>query len=142
MPSSFRPRHPTWSSYWQMDYLAPIYLALGCRVVVIPMYDGSSTLPDVHWLWSKQARFVNFSRRLHWNIERCGAQSMLVRYFPKPRRGMEKRSFERLNVLLWQRRPEHGINLHLAENLLGSQMSRRCTYMTARMTRRFRPRAI
>lgn len=108
---------------WQMDYLAPVYLALGCRVVVIPMYDGSSTLPDIHWLWSKQARFVNFSRRLHWNIERCGAESLLVRYYPKPRRGMEKRSFDRLNVLLWQRRPEHGINLHLVENLLGAQIS-------------------
>ncbi len=109
---------------WQMDYLAPIFIAMGCRVVVIPMYDGSSTLPDIHWLWSTQARFINFSRRLHAAISRTGAESLLVKYFTEPRPGMRQRSFAKLNVLLWQRQPQHGINLGMVERLLGSQISR------------------
>ncbi len=109
---------------WQMDYLAPIFIAMGCRVVVIPMYDGSSTLPDIHWLWSTQARFINFSRRLHAAISRTGAESLLVKYFIEPRPGMKHRSFAKLNVLLWQRQPQHGINLGMVERLLGSQIAR------------------
>ncbi len=109
---------------WQMDHLAPIFIAMGCRVVVIPMFDGSSTLPDIHWLWSSQARFVNFSRRLHASISRTGAESLLVRYFIKPQPGMQHRSFAKLNVLLWQRQPQHGINLGMVERLLGAQMTR------------------
>lgn len=108
---------------WQMDYLAPIFLAMGLRVVVIPMYDGSANMPDVHWLWAKQARFVNFSRQIHAKVTRCGSESLLVKYFKPPVRENQIKTFDKLNVLLWQRRPEHGINLHTIERLLGDQIS-------------------
>lgn len=107
---------------WQMDYLAPIFLAMGMRVVAIPMYDGSANMPDVHWLWSKQARFINFSRRLHAKIQRCGGNSLLVKYFKPPVRENRLKKFDKLNVLFWQRRPEHGINLNMVERLLGAQI--------------------
>jgi glycosyltransferase involved in cell wall biosynthesis len=108
---------------WQMDYLAPIFLALGKRVVVVPMYDGSANMPDLHWLWSSQARFVNFSRQLHARTVRCGAKSFLVKYFKPPVRENQIKTFEKLNVLLWQRRPEHGLNLNMVERLLREQIS-------------------
>ncbi|MHA7681427.1 glycosyltransferase [Cupriavidus sp. PET2-C1] len=107
---------------WQMDYLAPIFLAMGMRVIVIPMYDGSANMPDVHWLWARQARFINFSRRLHAKIGRCGGDSLLVKYFKPPVRENRLKKFDKLNVLLWQRRPEHGINLNMVERLLGTQI--------------------
>ena len=49
---------------WQMDFLAPVFLARGLRTIVIPMYDGSEQMPDLHWLWAAGGSFINFSRRL------------------------------------------------------------------------------
>jgi hypothetical protein len=69
---------------WQLDFLAPAFVAIGKRVVVVPMYDGSANMPDLHWIISRQCRFINFSRRLHFEIERCGGNSKLVKYFPAP----------------------------------------------------------
>ncbi|GAP38672.1 glycosyltransferase [Piscinibacter sakaiensis] len=107
---------------WQMDYLAPAFIARGMRVVVVPMYDGSSSLPDVHWVWARQARFLCFSRRLHHRIERAGGRALRLRYYKPARAGAEHRAFDRLRVFLWQRRPEHGLNLALVERLFGSQL--------------------
>lgn len=107
---------------WQMDYLAPIFLAMGMRVVVVPMYDGSANMPDVHWVWSSKARFVNFSRRLHAKVEHCGGKSLLIKYFKAPVKENRLKNFEKLNVFIWQRRPEHGINLNMVERLLGAQI--------------------
>ncbi len=107
---------------WQMDYLAPIFLARGLRTVVIPMYDGSSQMPDLHWLWSRHARFVNFSRRLHDRTRRLGLSSHLIKYFMPPVREDLRVKFDNLRVLLWQRRPEHGINLALVERMFGKQL--------------------
>ena len=107
---------------WQMDYLAPIFLARGLRTVVVPMYDGSSLMPDLHWLWSRHARYVNFSRRLHDRTRRLGLSSHLMKYFMPPLRENLRAKFDKLRVLLWQRRPEHGINLALVERLLGKQL--------------------
>ena len=107
---------------WQMDYLAPIFLARGLRTVVVPMYDGSSLMPDLHWIWSRQARYINFSRRLHDRTRRLGLSSHLVKYFMSPVRENQRAKFDKLRVLLWQRRPEHGINLEAVERLLGKQL--------------------
>jgi hypothetical protein len=107
---------------WQMDYLAPIFLARGLKTVVVPMYDGSSLMPDLHWLWSRHARYVNFSRRLHDRTRRLGLSSHLVKYFMPPVRENLRPKFDKLRVLLWQRRPEHGINLALVERMLGKQL--------------------
>jgi hypothetical protein len=108
---------------WQADVLAPIFLVQGVRTVVVPMYDGSAGLPDLHWIWSRQARFINFSRRLHSRISYLGQQSLLVKYF-KPPVAEDKRAdlSDGLRIFLWQRRPEQGINLHMVERLMGAQM--------------------
>jgi hypothetical protein len=108
---------------WQLDFLAPVFLAAGYRTVVVPMYDGSANMPDLHWLWARQARFLNFSRRLHDRIRRSGGDSMLVKYFPTAQDTIDLPSFDKLHVFLWQRRPEDGISLSLAERLLGSQIA-------------------
>lgn len=107
---------------WQMDFLAPILLARGVRTLVVPMYDGSAPMPDLHWLWASQARFINFSRRLHDRIQYLGGKSLLVKYYLPPVPEAERANFEgSLRVLLWQRRPEHGVNLALIERMFGAQ---------------------
>lgn len=102
---------------WQMDFLAPLFLARGIRTVVVPMYDGSGLMPDLHWLWSRHAYFVNFSRRLHERVRRLGISSHLLKYYPKPPAEMPNLDFNTLRIFLWQRRPEEGINLHLVERM-------------------------
>src|ERR1700741_543454 len=54
---------------WQLEFLAPLFLAMGKPTVVVPMYDTSRDLPDLHWIASKRARFLNFSLSLHNKIE-------------------------------------------------------------------------
>lgn len=108
---------------WQLDFLAPIFLAAGCRTVVVPMYDGSANMPDLHWVWAHRARFINFSRRLHDRIRRVGGASTLVKYFPAAQPEIRVPSFDKLHVFLWQRRPEEGINVSLVERLLGERMT-------------------
>ena len=68
---------------YQLDFLAPIFLAKGLPTVVIPMFDGSEHMPEGHWQMANQARFVAFSRHLHVKIQRAGGTSLLVKYFPK-----------------------------------------------------------
>ena len=109
---------------WQMDFLAPIFLARGLRTVVIPMYDGSSELPDLHWIWAKHARFLNFSRCLHERVRRLGATSLYVKYFVPAKQESSLPMFDGgLRVFLWQRRPELGINLGMIETLIGHQLT-------------------
>jgi glycosyltransferase involved in cell wall biosynthesis len=106
---------------WQMDFLAPIFLAQGIPTIVIPMYDGSANMPDLHWLWSRKASYINFSRRLHDHISWFGQRSFLTRYFPEPPLYCDTTP-ERYNesrVFFWQRRPADGLNLRFAEDLLG-----------------------
>ncbi len=40
---------------WQMDYLASIFTILGIPTVVIPMFDGSELMPDLHWIFGRKA---------------------------------------------------------------------------------------
>jgi hypothetical protein len=108
---------------WQLDFLVPIFLSAGCKTIAVPMYDGSANMPDLHWMWAHQARFINFSRRLHDRVSRVGGTSMLVKYFPKPQTTHRLPEFDTLRVFLWQRRPNEGINLSLVERLLGPQLS-------------------
>ncbi|CAN7631123.1 glycosyltransferase [Pararhizobium sp. LjRoot238] len=109
---------------WQMDFLAPYFLARSIPTVVIPMYDGSGPMPDLHWLWSRKAKFINFSRRLHERVRSFGGDSLLVRYYPELKvdaRLSDKH--EDVRVFLWQRRPEHSINLHAIERMFGDSLS-------------------
>ena len=47
---------------WQMDFLAPLFLARGLRTVVIPMYDGSSQMPDLHFLIMGYPDVISYRR--------------------------------------------------------------------------------
>lgn len=108
---------------WQMDYLAPVFLAMGLPTVVIPMYDGSAYQPDIHWIWSQRAEFINFSFTLHHRIRSTGGRSRLVKYFKPPVPEDETAKFDDgLKVFLWQRRPEHGINAPAIKRLIGQQV--------------------
>lgn len=110
---------------WQIDFLAPYFLAKNIPTVVIPMYDGSGTMPDLHWIWARKARFINFSRRLHERIRYLGGESLLVRYYPEPaKREINPSNWnDDIRVFLWQRRPEHGINLQTIEQMFGDSLS-------------------
>lgn len=108
---------------WQMDYLAPVFLSLGVPTVVAPMYDGSATMPDLHWACSAQAQYINFSFTLHHRIVGLGNRSFLARYFPSPAPEDDRATFdEGLKAFLWQRRPEHGINAPAVLRLLEGQV--------------------
>ena len=108
---------------WQMDFLAPVFLARGLRTIVIPMYDGSEQMPDLHWLWAAGGSFINFSRRLDERIRRLGLRTLRLKYFSRPIASAERPVFDTLRVFLWQRRPEQGVNLHLVEKLFGRQIT-------------------
>jgi hypothetical protein len=108
---------------WQMDFLAPLLIARGIPTVVVPMYDGSSLMPDLHWIWMRNARLVNFSRRLHERVRFLGGTSRTARYFLPPVAEDDRATFhDGLRILLWMRRPEEGINLHTVEKLFSDQI--------------------
>lgn len=106
---------------WQMDFLAPLFLALGLKVVVIPMFDGSSAAPDLHWLFARHAAFINFSLALHNRVEAMGGRSTLVRYYPEPTPLPPVEAPGEVRAFFWRRRPEDGIDLELVDRLVGQE---------------------
>lgn len=107
---------------WQLDFLAPVFLSLGKRVIVIPMYDGSGGMSDLHWIFSKQARFLNFSFYLNEKIRMLGCKTKILRYFPEPVQESALPRFDKLRAFFWQRRPDHGIDYYLIDSLIGSDI--------------------
>lgn len=108
---------------WQMDFLAPLFLGRGLKVVVIPMFDGSWGGPDLHWLFARNAVFINFSLSLHNRIEEMGGRSTLVRYYPEVTPTPCVREDDDVNVFFWRRRPEDGIDFDLVDCLVGREAS-------------------
>ncbi|WP_312736602.1 glycosyltransferase [Brevundimonas sp.] len=106
---------------WQMDFLAPLFLARGLKVVVIPMFDGSSGAPDLHWLFARKAVFINFSLTLHNRVEEMGGISTLVRYYPEAAPAPCIDKDEDVRVFFWCRRPEDGIDFDLVDRLVGGE---------------------
>lgn len=106
---------------WQVDYLAPQFLNLGKKVIVVPMYDASGGLCSLHWKISKNARFLCFSRKLHLLISAAGCKSLLVKYFIKPAETF-RNNFDKLKIFFWQRRPQSGLDWRLCERLFGHQI--------------------
>ncbi|MGN8097862.1 glycosyltransferase [Methylobacterium sp. 22177] len=109
---------------WQMDYLASAFCALGKPTIVIPMYDGSSTMPDMHWALLRKATFINFSRAMHERVRLMGCKSYLAKYFVPPCSRKDLVDFDKINIFFWQRRPDHGINIQLVDRLLGETCDR------------------
>ncbi len=108
---------------WQVDFLAPAFLAAGYRTIVIPMYDGSAGMPYEHWLSMRDASFINFSRSLHERALGIGARSYLAKYFVPPCPEEKLPTFKALRGFLWMRRPDQGLTPKLVERLLGSQLT-------------------
>jgi hypothetical protein len=107
---------------WQMDFLAPVFRAMGKPTVVIPMYDGSAAMPDLHWAFATGARFFNFSLCLNERIRLLGGETMLLRYFPAPVAEEKLPRFDRLSAFFWQRRPDHGVHFDLIDRLIGAEL--------------------
>jgi hypothetical protein len=107
---------------WQMDFLAPVFLAQGKPTFVIPMYDGSNGMPELHWLAARGARFFNFSLALHERTRMLGAESLLLRYFPEPVDESDLPRFDDLKGFFWQRRPDHGIDYAYVDKLVGTEL--------------------
>lgn len=108
---------------WQLDYLAPAFLAAGYRTVVVPMYDGSANMPYEHWIGMNGASFVNFSRTLHERVIAAGCRSMLVKYYLPPVKEKQLPTFEDLRGVLWMRRPQDRLTPKLIQDMLGEQLS-------------------
>ena len=107
---------------WQLDFLAPVFLAQGKPTIVIPMYDGSHGMPNLHWLMAHGARHLNFSLALHHRVRMLGCESMLVRYYPKPVAEHELPRFDKMSAFFWQRRPDHGIDFDYVDALIGDDL--------------------
>lgn len=107
---------------WQLDFLAPLFRSLGKPVIVIPMFDGSGGMPDLHWIFASGARFFNFSIALNERIRMLGAETMQLRYFPPPAPKKELPTFTSLNAFFWQRRPDHGIDHRLVDGMIGNDI--------------------
>ncbi len=107
---------------FQLDFLAPIFLAKGIATIVVPMFDGSENMPSRHWEFSNQAYFISFSLGLHLKILRAGGNSLLVKYFPEVKPGSSPRKFDRLDGFFWERRPDTGMNLSVVHRLIGEQL--------------------
>jgi hypothetical protein len=96
---------------FQYDFLAPILLALGKRVLVVPMYDGTGEIFDEHWLLQRSALFLNFSRTLQNRHQILGLNAHYAQAFPKPGSYSEVRSrYLAPRFFLWERRPQSGIS--------------------------------
>lgn len=107
---------------WQMDFLAPVFLSMGKPVIVIPMFDGSGGMPDIHWLFAHKARFFNFCLALNERIRMAGGKTMLLRYFPEAAEEDKLPRFDELHAFFWQRRPDHGVDFKLVDTLLGNEL--------------------
>jgi hypothetical protein len=108
---------------WQMDFLAPVFLAMGKPTIVIPMYDGSAGMPDLHWAYASGARFFNFSLRLNERIRLLGGETMQLRYFPPACPERELPRFDQLNAFFWQRRPDQGVKYTYIAPLIGADLT-------------------
>lgn len=111
---------------WQIDWLAAYFLALGFKTVVIPMFDGSSTLDNIHWEKARGALFINFSLNLHNIISAADCESIYVRYFPiinKSNIEAEKSYQFKPTAFFWERRPDTLLNLNEICRLLGNSIS-------------------
>jgi len=107
---------------FQLDFLAPIFIAKGIPTVVVPMFDGSENMPPRHWELSNQAHFISFSLSLHLKILRAGGKSLLVKYFPELPVACEPKAFKTLDGFFWERRPDTGLNAHFIKKLAGEQL--------------------
>lgn len=107
---------------WQMDFLAPVFLSMGKPVIVIPMFDGSGGMPEIHWLFAHKARFFNFCLSLNERIRMTGGETMLLRYFPEAAEQDKLPRFDKLHAFFWQRRPDHGVDFKLVDTLLGNEL--------------------
>lgn len=107
---------------WQLDFLAPVFLAMGKPVIVIPMFDGSGGMPDIHWVFAHKARFFNFCLALNERIRMTGGQTMLLRYFPEAVSEEKLPRFDKLHAFFWQRRPDHGVDFKMVDTLVGNEI--------------------
>lgn len=107
---------------WQMDFLAPVFLSMGKPVIVIPMFDGSGGMPDIHWLFAHKARFFNFCLALNERIRMAGGTTMLLRYFPEAADEDALPRFDELHAFFWQRRPDHGVDFAMVDTLVGNEL--------------------
>lgn len=106
----------------QMDFLTPLFIADGRRVVVVQMFDGSAGLPDTHWQMNRQARYLNFSTTLHARALALGCESLLVQYFPDPAGVPVVEDWDSLRGFFWQRVPRAGLDLGTVQTLLAGQL--------------------
>lgn len=108
---------------WQLDFLAPAFIAAGFRTTVVPMYDGSANMPREHWIAMNRTSIVCFSHTLRHKIIDSGAKTYLCKYYPPLlKKDITVKSNSKYSVFLWLRCPEE-INVGTVEILLGDQIS-------------------
>lgn len=81
-----------------------IDLIKNINLVVIPMYDGSAHFNQEFWAKFRSAKFVNFSKSLHFKLIKYGFNSKYFQYFPDPKKYKQyDTDFSELKGYFWQR---------------------------------------
>lgn len=107
---------------WQLDFVAVDFILENKKVIVVPMYDGSGSLPSAHWTLLKQASFINFSLDLHLRAVANGCRSLLVKYFPDPSHFHACGDFQQKRLFFWERLPQSAVNAGFVAKVLGEQL--------------------
>lgn len=107
---------------WQLDFLAPYYIAAGYRTVVVPMFDASAGLPDRHFVTMRDALFINFAAALHVRAVRLGCRSLFARYYPDPADFEPVADYGTARGFFWRRRPDE-VSLEMVDTLLGDVLA-------------------
>ena len=106
----------------QLDFITPFFIALGKKVVVVQMYDGSAGLPDLHWVYNRQASYINFSVEMHIRALKNECRSILAQYFPDPININMISDFSTLRAFFWERLPNSNINAERVASLIGTEI--------------------
>lgn len=69
--------------FWQLDFLAYPFTALGIPCLVIPMLDGSGAKTFKHWRLLRRCHFLSFSKELTQFLELFRFSTSPISFYPK-----------------------------------------------------------
>ena len=108
---------------WQTEYMSPLFIAAGQRVVCIPMHDGTGQAPGHFWQHMQQARVISFCHAMHLRLTGFGLTSLPVRYMKNPASYPRVTDYSTPRAVFWQRLPEQGLDAERIRDMLGPNVS-------------------
>lgn len=106
----------------QSDHLGALSQALGYPTVVIPMYDATGAMPDIHWAVNSGNGVVALSRSI-WCAATCaGVKVGRWQYFPEPAHEPVNTHEQQVVGYLWERRPKNEMSLAWVNHHLATEI--------------------